>query len=151
MKKFLKKHFKANPISYIGWLGVFGIIGTIFFVPVFIPFLLCFTFFSYTKMQADELFWENVRKASSRGFWTVFLLDIGVFVWMFIRGMMMTGKIPKVDNPFSANLVTLPSFAVEQYIIAFFTLCVNLVVMILVFTISMMKFRRQEKKMIEEE
>lgn len=150
MIRFLKKHFKANPISYLGWLGILGMLG-VCFVPLFSPFLLCFSFFAYSHMQADELFWQNVHKASSRGFWSVFLLDVGVFSWMFVRGMTIGRTAKNVPYSFSDGVATLSTFMLDQYCIAFFALCANLIIMILVFTISMMKFRRQEKKTVEEE
>ena len=77
----LKKWFPSNPLSYLGWRGVLGIIG-IFFAPIFTPFLLFFTFFFYSKMKADELFWENVRRASTRGFWTTFTITAITMLWL---------------------------------------------------------------------
>ena len=39
---------RSNPISYLGWLGIVGVIGI--------------------NMPADELFWLNIRKSATRAF-----------------------------------------------------------------------------------
>lgn len=151
-KKFfrssLKKLFPSNPLSYLGWLGILGILG-IFFVPVFIPFLLFFTFFSYRSMKADELFWENVRRASTRGFWTVFTVIAGGMFIMFIRGMTIGARQEYVEASIQGNLANVGVFQLEQYTISFMLLILSMVLMILVFSISMLRFRRKEKKLLE--
>lgn len=150
VKLFLKRHFKANPLSYLGWLGILGVLG-IFFVPTFIPFLLCFSFFSYYSVVADELFWRNVNRASGRAFWSVFTLDVVMIVLMFIRGMTIGRQYPYHPVVFEGEIVTMGAFSYEQYVFAFLTFLGNIVIMLLVFTVSMMRFKKQEKRMLEEE
>lgn len=145
----LKKWFPSNPLSYLGWLGVLGIIG-IFFAPIFTPFLLFFTFFSYSKMKADELFWENVRRASTRGFWTTFTITAITMLWLLTRGIHQSWFGHKMQQlVIQGNIITMDIFTYEQYIIVFFLMIICMTLMISVFSISMFKFRRQEKKMLE--
>lgn len=151
-KKFrnlLKKVFPSNPLSYLGWLGILGILGLLY-IPVFIPFLLFFTFFSYRKMKADELFWENVRRASTRGFWVAFLLIVGGMTMMFIRGMTIGYGVEWVDITVKGTVATVGAFPLEQYMLGFSVLVISMIVMILVFSISMLRFRSKERELVEE-
>ncbi len=150
IRKFLKRVFSSNPLSYLGWLGILGVLGLLF-VPVFIPFLLFFTFFSYRKMKADELFWENVRRASTRGFWSVFILIVGGMTMMFIRGMTIGWGIEWVDITVKEGVATVGAFPLEQYMLGYSVLILSMTVMILVFSISMLRFRSKEKELVEED
>lgn len=150
LKTMLKKLFPSNPLSYLGWLGILGILG-LFFVPSFIPFLMFFTFFAYKNMKADELFWENVRRASTRGFWTVFASIVGGMVTLFIRGMTIGSGQEYIKITVQGNAATLGAFSLEQYMIGFIILIFSMALMILVFSISMLRFRRREKKLLEEQ
>lgn len=76
MKRFLQKIFHKNPLSYLGWLGFIGVVGLVLRTPAMIACLLCFTFFAYSDMIADELFWANVRRAGFRAFLAGFLFSI---------------------------------------------------------------------------
>lgn len=148
-KNFLKRVFPSNPLSYLGWLGILGVLG-IFFVPVFIPFLLFFTFFSYRTMKADELFWENVRRASIRGFWAAFILIVGGMIILFIRGMTMGYGIERIEITVKGAVATVGAFALEQYILGFFILIFAMILMVIVFSVSMLRFRSKEKELAEE-
>ena len=150
IKSFVKSHFKANPLSYLGWFGILGGIGLIF-IPVFIPFLLFFSFFAYEKVVPDELFWKNVNRACTRGFWAVFGLDTGIAVILFLRGMTIGRKNAWVEAVIEENLITMGTFTYDQYAIAFLAFFGSITLMILVFTISMLQFKKQEKKMLETE
>lgn len=150
LKNMLKKLFPSNPLSYLGWLGILGILG-LFFVPSFIPFLLFFTFFAYKNMKADELFWENVRRASTRGFWAAFALIVGGMVTLFIRGMTIGYGQEYIKITVQGNVATVSAFSLEQYMIGFLVLVFSMTLMILVFSISMLRFRRREKMLLEEE
>lgn len=149
LRSILKKLFPSNPLSYLGWLGILGILGLLF-VPSFIPFLLFFTFFAYRNMKADELFWNNVRMAGTRAFWSGFTLIVGGMVILFIRGMTM-GYGKEYELTIQGNVATISVFLLEQYIIGFLVLVFSMVCMILVFSISMLRIRRKEKKLLEEE
>lgn len=141
---------KKNPLSYLGWLGVIGLLG-LCFAPTLAPFLLFFTFFSYEKMKPDELFWQNVNKASTRAFWSVFGLDSIVLVGMFIRGMIIGSTGERIPTKIQGNSVTMGTFLFAQYNIAFFTFLGSITLMIVVFVISMKRFKKQEKRMLEVE
>lgn len=145
----LKKWFPSNPLSYIGWLGILGIIG-IFFAPIFSPFLLFFSFFPYTKMEADELFWENVRKASTRRFWTTFTVMTITMLVLLTRGICHSWFGDEVKRTvIRENSVTMGIFTYEQYMIVFLLMFLSMTLMISVFSISMFKFRKEEKKTLE--
>lgn len=150
IRSMLKKIFPDNPLSYLGWLGILGILGFLF-VPVFIPFVLFFTFFSYREMKADELFWENVRRASTRGFWTVFTVVVSGMFLLFIRGMTIGGEMEKIEISIQGDAATVGVFSLEQYMLGFMILILSMALMILVFSISMFRFRRREKKLLEEQ
>lgn len=141
---------KKNPLSYLGWLGVLGLFG-VCFAPTLVPFVLFFTFFSYGKMIPDELFWQNVNRASARGFWSVFGLDSMILLIMFIRGMTIGSTGEPVPTTIHGNSVTIHAFLFDQYNIAFFTFLGSITLMILVFTVSMHRFKKQEKRMLEVE
>ena len=148
-RNFLKRVFPSNPLSYLGWLGILGILGLLF-IPVFIPFLLFFTFFSYRKMKADELFWENVRRASTRGFWAAFILIVGGMTMMFIRGMTIGWGIEWIDITVKGAVATVGAFPLEQYMIGFSILVFSMILMIVVFSVSMIRFRSKEKELVED-
>lgn len=149
LRSKLKKWFPSNPLSYLGWLGILGIIG-IFFAPIFTPFLLFFSFFSYSKMKADELFWENVRRASTRSFWTTFTVTAVTMLWLLIRGIRQSWFGYAIQRVvIQGTTTTMDIFSYSQYIIVFFLMIVSMTLMISVFSISMFKFRRQEKRMLE--
>lgn len=148
-KAVLKKNFPGNPLFYLGWLGFLGVLG-ILFSPLFLPFLLCFSFFGYGSMPADELFWQNVHRSSSRAFWAGFALDTVVALTMLMRGLFYAMKHPYVAPVLKNNLVTVSAFSAEQYAYSYLAFFGSLILMLLVFTISMMQFRRQEKKELKE-
>lgn len=151
IRKFLKKHFKANPLSYIGYLGWLGAIG-ILFAPVLIPFLLCFFFFSYTNVIADELFWENVHKAATKSFWSVFSVDVVIVIILFFRSMAyVLGGHKSIPVTVEGNTVTLSAIAFEQIAIGQFAFYGSIILMVLVFVFCMMKLKKQEKQMLEED
>ena len=145
----MKRITSTNPFRYLGWLGCLGILG-IFFIPAFIPFLLCFSFFAYGGMKPDELFWENVRRASTRAFWTVFIIDTVWMFWLFVRGMTFSyGDGTYIETVIEERTVTMGIFSFDQMMLMTFLLILNLALMIFIFSISMLRFRRQEKKMLE--
>ena len=91
-RNYLKKVFPSNPLSYLGWLAD--------------VFLSNAASASYRKMKADELFWENVRRASTRGFWTAFtVITVGMTI-LFIRGMTMAYGVEWVDITVKGNVAT---------------------------------------------
>lgn len=151
-KYFLKKTFKSNPLSYLGWLGVLGIIGLIC-VPTLIPFLICFTFFSYTNMIADELFWSNVRTSAGRAFWVGFIFDTVVMVGLVMRGLFIGSKLPYTEMipQNGATTITMSVFNYGTYTFTFLAFVLNMIIMLLTFSISMLRLRKQEKLSLEDQ
>lgn len=146
-KRWVKKIFPGNPVSDLGWLGFLGIFG-LFFVPLMAPFILCFTFFGYSRMTPDELFWESVRKSANRAFWTFFGFNTLVLVAMTIRGF-TSGIYPSPE--FQGDSVVISTFMFDSCMYFAYTFMINILLMILVFSISMMHIRHQEKKMMKEQ
>ena len=147
-KQAIKRIFSKNPLWYIGWLGFLGVLG-VFCVPTLIPFLLFFTFFVYGKTEPDELFWKHVRCASTRAFWTVFFTDVAGMLGIIFRAMFLAPEShiqPVLEN----NIVTTPAFSVEQMSLMVCLLILNQTLMVVVFSVSMLKYRKQEKRMLEE-
>lgn len=138
-------------MSYLGWLGVLGLFGLSVGAPTFLPFLLFFLFFSYGGMKPDELFWQNVSRASMRAFWSVFTMDAAVLVIMLIRGLTADKEYAWIRLNMEENSVVMGAFTYNQYAIVFFTFIGSILLMILVFTISMMRFKKKEKKMLDRE
>ncbi len=62
-------------------------------------------------MKADELFWENVRRASTRSFWSAFAVIAGGMFILFIRGMTIgMGEQEYVGISIQGNLATVGAF-----------------------------------------
>lgn len=144
----VKRMFPNNPISYLGWFGVIGILG-VFFSPSLVPFLICFSFFGYRNMLADELFWENVHRSGARAFWVAFILNSTVLFGLFIRGMTADMEYVPVEFVSGEDKIIMSTFIFNTYSIAFFTFIGGLVLMLLVFSISMMRFRHREKQALK--
>lgn len=102
-------------------------------------------------MKADELFWDNVRRASTRGFWAVFVWIVGGMVTLFIRGMTIGFGREYVEMTVQGNGAMVDLFSLEQYMIGFAILIFSMILMILVFSISMLQFKRRDKKLLEEQ
>ena len=56
-----------------------------------------------------------------------------------------------METVIEEQTVTMGIFSFDQMMLMTFLLILNLALMILVFSISMLRFRRQEKKMLEAE
>ena len=56
-----------------------------------------------------------------------------------------------METVIEERTVTMGIFSFDQMMLMTFLLILNLALMILVFSISMLRFRRQEKKMLEAE
>lgn len=149
IKKFLKAHFKANPLSYLGWLGFLGILG-LFFGLILTPFLLCFSFFSYSEEIPDELFWKNVNRASARAFWWVFWFDLLVVLSLSIEGVRFRMTEEFVDTVITETTVTMGIAQYSQSTIFTLGFAANVFLIVLVFSISMMRFKKRERKLLEE-
>lgn len=96
------------------------------------------------------MFWQNVHHSASRAFWSGFVLDTSVAVAMLMRGLFYSLKHPYVAPVMENNLVTVSAFSAEQYAYSHLAFMGSLILMLCVFTINMMRFRRQEKKALKE-
>ena len=144
VKKYLKKWFPQNPLSYFGWLGFLGVFGLLFFVPNMVPFLLCFSFFSYRNKIADELFWNNVRKAGTRAFCCSFVFDVLGLLFLIYRGFTCGFE----RAVFEAGYVTIEEGLYWQYEFVMLFFIIGLELLLCVFSISMMRFKKREKKLL---
>ena len=150
VREALRKAFPKNPLSYLGWLGFLGVFGVLL-APSVAPFIICFSFFGYRNMIADELFWKNVNRAAARAFWSAFVLNVFVIIVMLCRGVYYTINNVNVQPVFEENTVTIANFSMNQFMIAFYAYLANMLLLLLVFSITMMRFKSQEKKALSEQ
>lgn len=149
LSKGIKHIFSKNPLWYLGWLGILGVIGLLF-VPSVIPFLLFFTFFAYGSMTPDELFWNQVRCASTKAFWTVFFTDIVGMLGIVCRAMFFRNMEYKAQIV-ETGLMEMDLFTWEQNSLMIMLFLLNQTLMVIVFSVCMLKYRRQEKKALKEQ
>ncbi len=69
---------------------------------------------------------------------------------MFIRGMTIGYGVEWVDITVKGTVATVGAFPLEQYMLGFSVLVISMIVMILVFSISMLRFRSKERELVEE-
>lgn len=146
MKVNLRKIFHKNPLYYLGFLGFVGIIGLCFSSPILSSFLLCFTFFAYGDMIADEMFWENVRRAGFRAFLSGFafgILSQAVMVpramYYGFRELQFTDGFAQISEQFYLQAL----FGSAAFVLSF-------ILMLVVFTGSLLIFRHREKQGLRE-
>lgn len=146
MKRFLQKIFHKNPLSYLGWLGFIGVVGLVLRTPAMIACLLCFTFFAYSDMIADELFWANVRRAGFRAFLAGFLFSILCLVILVPRAIYYQFPQPQVAN----GMVQLSEQSYLQSLFCSAAFVCLFILMLAVFSISLLVFRHREKRALRE-
>ncbi|GAA0793577.1 hypothetical protein GCM10008910_08930 [Faecalicatena orotica] len=127
----MTKAKKHNPLSYLGWLGLVGVVGTNTGDWLLQLFLIYFFFFIYTNMPADELFWMNVRKAGFRAF--IFEVAANSLILVIVAVLEHIKYI-------SADMVTL---VMRLYLISF-------VAAMAIFIAMLWQINRQERKYMEE-
>lgn len=141
---------KKNPLSYLGWVGVLGLYGLCIGATWMLPFLLFFFFFTYTNMVADELFWNQVRRAGCKAFFVnITFCGIGFFLMMirasFICHFDMETSMQVQNGGYLLSEDFMMQFMLSQILLVFawiITLCT--------FFFSLMYYRRQEKKFVED-
>ena len=146
MKRFLQKIFHKNPLSYLGWLGFIGIVGLVLRTPAMIACLLCFTVFAYSDMIADELFWANVRRAGFRAFLAGFLFSILCLAILVPRAIYYQFPQPQVAN----GMVQLSEQSYLQSLFCSAAFVCLFILMLAVFSISLLVFRHREKRALRE-
>ena len=146
MKRFLQKIFHKNPLSYLGWLGFIGVVGLVLRTPAMIACLLCFTFFAYSDMIADELFWANVRRAGFRAFLAGFLFSILCLAILVPRAIYYQFPQPQVAN----GMVQLSEQSYLQSLFCSAAFVCLFILMLAVFSISLLVFRHREKRALWE-
>lgn len=146
MKAAMRKIFHKNPLYYLGWLGVVGIIGFCFSSAILTSFLLCFTFFAYGDMIADEMFWQNVRRAGFRAFLSGFAFGILSQAIMVPRAMYYGFRPPQFVDGFAQ--------VSEQYylqaLLGSAAFVLSFILMLVVFAGSLLVFRHREKQSLRE-
>ena len=123
-----QKHYS---LSYLGWLGLVGVVGINTGDWLLQLFLIYFFFFIYTNMPADELFWMNVRKAGFRAF--IFEVAANSLILVIVAVLEHIKYI-------SADMVTL---VMRLYLISF-------VAAMAIFIVMLWQINRQERKYMEE-
>lgn len=146
MKAAMRKIFHKNPLSYLGWLGFVGIIGLCFSSPIMISFLLCFTFFAYGDMIADEMFWQNVRRAGFRAFLSGFGFGVLSQAIMIPRAMYYGFRPPQ----FADGVAQISEQYYLQVLLGTAAFALSFIIMLVVFTGSLLIFRHREKQSLRE-
>lgn len=83
----------------------------------------------------------------------IFIFDCITIVAVFLRALIIGSQSKYFAPIYDPNTytVTCGAFAYEQLILLMLAFMINLVLAVLVFSISMMRFRRQEKKSSQEQ
>lgn len=146
-----------NKLAYLGFLGFLGIFGLWSGAYAFVPFVLCFFFFTYANMECDELFILNLRRA---GLWsaTASLILQGILlcftVWRNMTqapvDMELSAYETLVLTAAAGDTVTLPGFFFlsMHLLIAYFSIIFMLSLCIFMF--SLLYFSKREKRAVEE-
>ena len=108
--------------------------------------LLCFTFFAYSDMIADELFWANVRRAGFRAFLAGFLFSILCLAILVPRAIYYQFPQPQVAN----GMVQLSEQSYLQSLFCSAAFVCLFILMLAVFSISLLVFRHREKRALRE-
>lgn len=124
----MKRH---NPLSYLGWLGLVGVVGINTGDWLLQLFVVYFFFFIYRNMPADELFWLNVRKAGFRAF--IFEVAANSIILVIVAILEHVKYI-------SSDMVTL---VMRLYLLSFITAMG-------IFIIMLWQMNRQDRKYMEE-
>ena len=148
---------KRNPLSHLGWLGILGVLGLLIAPGLnILTCLLFFFFFTYRNMPADELFWQNVRRAGLRAFAVGTGVGLAWNVVIIIRGFTLTYKglmfmtMEEYQNAAlaarAAPTVTVPSgyYLQSEWIQLGFSWM--LLLSLCTFMFTLMYFARREKK-----
>lgn len=143
------KQTKKNPLSYLGWLGVFGLMGASVGATWTLPFLLFFFFFTYSNAVADELFWNQVRRAGLRAFVVNVSLNSVVFLLMMITAFAVPRSAEESMREFGNGyyLVEAGLFGRQMLLVA--VLIFGFIITLCTFLFTLMHYRRQEKKYVE--
>ncbi|MCP1109499.1 DUF3796 domain-containing protein [Ohessyouella blattaphilus] len=123
---------RKNPLSYLGWFGIVGIVGINTGDFLLQLFLVYFIFFIYRWVPADELFWLNVRRAGLRAF--IFLMVTNSLAIIFISIIENIGK--------SLQTYFAPNFFLKL-------LCILFAISLLYFIGLLLYYSREEKKYLE--
>lgn len=77
---------RRNPLAYLRWLGLIGLLALWTDAPPLLVFLLFFFFFAYSAMAPHGLFWANVRRAGRRALAVNLSASCAGMLFLFIRG-----------------------------------------------------------------
>lgn len=151
LSKYMKSLFRKNPISYLGWLGILGVFGIFMCSWVLVPFAICFTFFAYRNMVADEMFWKNVRQSAARAFWSVFIFDLVSLIFLYVRSFMAVAdpQYQYQELIVQGDTITWGAFSFTQFAVGYWGFLLGIILILLVFSISMLRFRHREKKALK--
>lgn len=148
LRQRLRAILPRNPLSLLGWLGVIGIFGLFIHAYNMLPFLLCFTFFAYSDMTPDEAFWSQVHRAGSRAFFFGFGFSLLCFLGLVLHGMAIHMDHP---TPVSETLVQMRLVEYLQLSLITVAFVLQLILMLCIFSLSMLRWRRREKRALRSE
>ena len=139
---------KKNVLSHFGWLGLIGVLGIFLNTPVLWTFCLFFFFFSYRNTPADELFWENARRAGLRAFAAGTAVGTLSILALFCRSSLVYKLAAPVSSAGGAT-VTMDTALWREVEIGTVLMEFTLAVMLCTFIFSLIWFGHREKKYVE--
>lgn len=148
-----------NKMAYLGFLGFLGLFGLWAGATVFLPFLLCFFFFTYANMERDELFRHNLRRAGLYAAVVNLGLQALILVYAVWRnmtqapagmGMDMAAYETLVLRAYAGEAVTLPGFFFLSLHLQYVYFIITFMLSLCVFMFSLLYFSKREKRAVEE-
>lgn len=142
---------KRNPLSYLGFLGFVGFFGVVLWTPAVAVLLLFFFFFGYGSMPADELFWENVRRAGLRAFTVSTAMGTLFIVAWFANSlwMILTGRNGEQALEIANGVATLSEYALTIWMLLGTFFVLTFVTSLCVFVMTLWRMDRKERKFLE--
>lgn len=146
MKPHVNDNPRRNPLFYFGFLGFLGIIGIFLMTPILMSFLLCFTFFAYGSMIPDELFWDHVRRAGLYAFLS------GTGFGVLCQALFIPYAIASQFRPpeFVSGMAQISEAHYLHILLVSATFVLTFILMLAVFTGSLLVYRHREKKALRE-
>lgn len=143
---------RRNPLSYLGYLGFLGFVGLWTFSTSLMVFFLFFFFFAYSKMELDELFWKNVRRAGIRALVVNLLLNCTLMLVMNIWGIAYYFSDGGWTNPVMENgMVVMETGLFTCYAINVVALVLCFIVTLCTFIFTLIYFHYKEQQNVDAE
>ncbi len=101
-----------NKLAYLGFLGLLGVLG-IFTNPLLLCNFSYFLFFIYARVVPDELFWSNVRRSASVGFF-LFSVPAAILVALCVA---LSAVLPEVSKILILGMVIIQTVSELAFLV----------------------------------